>query len=422
MRQLVEDVSERCQYLHGRLQVVEAVAPADHRLELPRKILHAQELKSGARRRAHEAFHLVLVHQAVEVGGRLAEARPEAFGTGLHRHVAIVFEIVRTHHTRVFCKLVLPVHVDRPLSDLVRHHRKTGLAVNILIVPIRGGSESPAHHAHFRVPVRRGVVVAWGYLPGRGGQVQAARIERPAVVHPLAHDLEVAAAEFVADAERDEGRRVAAFFKDVAQLVLDKSVDGLAEAHLVGRRVPAVHPDARLNDAEHAQFVRRVERGLGRRPGVEADRVDAVLVAQLAERRAPPFHGGLRRARERKVAAVEVAAHEPLEAVDPDRVVVRGHAAESKAYRMRVISLGVVQHERIEIRVVFRPRLGLVFKKEFDKVETPAVGRWWFDASYTHAIAIRRHGVCMKQAYVPIEILRLERLRHFNDQSMVCGP
>ena len=119
------------------------------------------------------------------------------------------------------------------------------------------------------------------------------------------------------------------------------------------------------------------------------------------QRLAPPRLGRVGRAREREMAAVEVAAHEPLDAVDPNRVVVRGHAAESEAYRMREISLGVVQHERKEVRMVFRPRLGRVFKKEFDEVETLAVGRW-FDAYYTHAIAIQRHSVCMKQAYVPI--------------------
>ena len=76
VRQLVEDVPERRQRLHGRFQVVETVAPADHRLKLSGKVLHAQKLETGARRRAHETLHLVLVHEAVELRGHFAETRP----------------------------------------------------------------------------------------------------------------------------------------------------------------------------------------------------------------------------------------------------------------------------------------------------------------------------------------------------------
>ena len=81
------------------------------------------------------------------------------------------------------------------------------------------------------------------------------------------------------------------------------------------------------------------------------------------------------------MAAVEVAAHKPFGTVDPDRVVMRGDAAEAKADLMRKVVCHVAQLQHIEIRVMLRPWFRFAGKLQFDEVKAFAV-RGWFDGSH----------------------------------------
>ena len=156
-----------------------------------------------------------------------------------------------------------------------------------------------------------------------------------AVLHlgdPALHRREVGRAELVADRQRQEGRRIAVGVDDVAELAPDERVDGLAVADFVRNRAhPAVGPDAGFRLKQEAELVCGEEGRFRRRPGVEPDCVDAVLVLQHGKDLFPFVCRHPRHAVPGEVRVLDVAAGEDLVSVQRDVAALRPIRPESEA-------------------------------------------------------------------------------------------
>ena len=178
-----------------------------------------------------------------------------------------------------------------------------------------GVGERPADRFPFAALVHRAeggpIVVALGQrrLPEevvRALGIQVAGIERAEVLHQCGHDL-AAASQLVAQREHDEGRMVAERLDDPLGLG--------AKIGVVSRLAAEGLPVGKLRLEIHAQAVGRGEGGIGRAPGVEADVVYAVRLAD-AEIVLPPSGLHWRVAGQGEHATVVLAAEEGWLAVN----------------------------------------------------------------------------------------------------------
>ena len=253
--------------------------------------------------------------------------------------------------------LLVPHRIDRPLPYLVGDHRNRRLGIDVLVVIVGLAARLAASPAEAWIEVRDHEVVARRDGAGGGAHGEPPRVVLLVLHHPCVERLEVAVAEFVAERGGDHRGVVSIGVCNCLQLAPQPVVQRLVAASCEALLAPVLVPVAELAEDHHAKLVRRLERRLGRSPGVHLDRVHPVVALDGEE--AHPFalrHVGM--TGEREVAVVDVGAHEERTPVDHQAVALAAKSPEAKPLGHRIPP--VAERDRVKPRVELVPRLRLL--------------------------------------------------------------
>ena len=192
--------------------------------------------------------------------------------------------------------------------------------------------------------------------------------------HPFVERREVAEPQFVAERGGNHRRMVAVGVGDGLQLALKPVIERGVPVPGETRRATPLVPVAEFAEHHHAQLVGGLERGGGRRPGVELDGVHAVVALDREE--APPFalrHVGI--PREREVAVVDVGADEEGAPVEHQPVALATQRPEPETHRLFKPALRVAERDGVEARVELVPGLRLLRQRSRHHHAPFGVGR-----------------------------------------------
>ncbi len=251
---------------------------------------------------------------------------------------------------------------DRHLADLGRDEEVPVGAVGVAPTESAGG---------FAVRAVRDPEVVGRHGLARGGRVvEVAPVLTLRLVDQLVGHVPVALhPELVADAEEGEGGVVAVGAADPLDLAADVLGDALVEAEELRLQAdlagPVVDPEGRLRLEVEPELVRRLERGLGGTPGVEAYVVEAVLADRAED--LEPLGGGHRRVAGARVdAAVEGPAQEDASVVVVEVPLLTAQLAKAEGAAQLVdrSARGEGGDERVGLRVELVPAADLRFDRQ----------------------------------------------------------
>ncbi|OQB90280.1 MAG: hypothetical protein BWX86_02271 [Verrucomicrobia bacterium ADurb.Bin122] len=330
------------------LGVHEGIEHADERRALAGIILKIENLETAHARRAQEKFIFLAIEgrrQCARGAGKIAVLLQHALAGG---DVAEALQIAGARHAGVLGDL-RKIRIRGPLRRLVAHdgNRHAGRRGREIVA---GGGRAPLRRAFVaiehavRAARHDGLVAAGrddlGRDPEIVGRLQArfpedvvatvgvepSSVERAQVAHHGVHRSAVAAG-LVGEREHDKRRVIAV----LAQHCLGFGPE--RRAYLRGKRAP----EGQLGLQVDAELVRRLEGRLRRNPGVAADVVDAVLLAD-AEIGQPALDVHRRETRQRKRAGLVFAAQEGRAAVDGEVAVARLELAQASRHFAPVLT------------------------------------------------------------------------------------